>query len=297
MKEKLFSVWKFIKDVANSWSEDDIPRLGAALSFYTIFSITPILIIVIAVIGFFYNPNEASGEVFLQIKELAGKDAANLIQNTFRNANASNAGLIATIISFVTLIVGATALLEQLQNSLNTIYKVRRRKGRGILGILKDRLIQFSIIIIFGFFIILFLLTSSILSLLDNFIDERLSFILSAINFGLSFVITSLLFAMLYKILPDIHLAWRDVWIGSVVTTILFILGKQLITMYLGQTSYTSIYGAAGSLAVFLMWVYYSSQVLFLGAEFTYVYAIQKGRGIRPDKDAVTVKYVKEQNT
>ncbi len=297
MKEKLFSIWKFIKDVVNSWSEDDIPRLGAALSFYTIFSITPILIIVIAVIGFFYNPNEASGEVFLQIKELAGKDAANLIQNTFKNANASNAGLIATIISFITLIIGATALLEQLQNSLNTIYKVRRRKGRGILGIIKDRLIQFSLIIIFGFFIILFLVTGSVLSLLDNFIDERLSFILSAVNFSFSFVITSLLFAMLYKILPDIHLAWKDVWIGSIVTTILFILGKQLITMYLGQTSYTSIYGAAGSLAVFLMWVFYSSQVLFLGAEFTYVYAIQKGKGVRPDKDAVAVKFVKEQST
>ncbi len=297
MKEKLFSIWKFIKDVVNSWGEDDIPRLGAALSFYTIFSITPILIIVIAVIGFFYNPNEASGEVFLQIKELAGKDAANLIQNTFKNANASNAGLTATIISFITLIIGATALLEQLQNSLNTIYKVRRRKGRGILGILKDRLIQFSLIIIFGFFIILFLVTGSVLSLLDNFIDERLSFILSAINFSFSFVITSLLFAMLYKILPDIHLAWKDVWIGSIVTTILFILGKQLITMYLGQTSYTSIYGAAGSLAVFLMWVFYSSQVLFLGAEFTYVYAIQKGKGVRPDKDAVAVKFVKEQST
>ncbi|RJP72726.1 MAG: YihY/virulence factor BrkB family protein [Ignavibacteriales bacterium] len=297
MKEKLFSIWKFIKDVVNSWGEDDIPRLGAALSFYTIFSITPILIIVIAVIGFFYNPNEASGEVFLQIKELAGKDAANLIQNTFKNANASNAGLTATIISFITLIIGATALLEQLQNSLNTIYKVRRRKGRGILGIIKDRLIQFSLIIIFGFFIILFLVTGSVLSLLDNFIDERLSFILSAINFSFSFVITSLLFAMLYKILPDIHLAWKDVWIGSIVTTILFILGKQLITMYLGQTSYTSIYGAAGSLAVFLMWVFYSSQVLFLGAEFTYVYAIQKGKGVRPDKDAVAVKFVKEQST
>jgi len=296
MKEKLFSVWKFIKEVTNNWGEDNIPRLGAALSFYTIFSITPILIIIIAVIGFFYNPNDASGEVFLQIKELVGKDAATMIQNTFKNANESNAGIIATVISFVTLIIGATAFLEQLQSSLNTIYKVRRREGRGIKGILKDRLIQFTIIITFGFFIILFLLTGSILSLLDNFIDERLSFILSAINFGLSFTITSLLFAMLYKVLPDVHLAWRDVWIGSVVTTILFILGKQLITTYLGQTSFTSIYGAAGSLAVFLMWVYYSSQVLFLGAEFTYVYAIHKGKGVRPDRDAVAIKFVREKN-
>jgi len=297
MKEKIFSIWRFIKEVAHNWDEDNVPRLGAALSFYTIFSITPLLIILIAVIGFFYNPNKASGEIFLQIREMVGKEGATLIQNAFKNANESNVGMIATIISLITLFVGATAFLEQLQNSLNTICKVRRKKGRGILGLLKDRVIQFSIIIIFGFFIILFLLTGSILSVLDQFIDKRLAFILGSINFALSFSITFLLFAVIYKVLPDIRIAWRDVWIGSLVTSLLFILGKYFITSYLGQTSYGSIYGAAGSLAIFLLWVYYSAQILFLGAEFTYVFALQHGKGVRPDSDAVTVKFIKENQT
>jgi membrane protein len=183
MKNIFFSIWLFVKDIMHNWEEDNVPRLGAALSFYTIFSITPLLIILIAVIGFFYNPNEAGSEIFLQIKEMVGKEGAALIQSTVKNASNSQAGIIAAVISIFTLIVGATALLNQLQNSLNTIYKVRRRKGRGVWGIVKDRIIHLFIIITFGFFILLFLLTGSILSILDNYIDKNLAFILSLINF------------------------------------------------------------------------------------------------------------------
>jgi membrane protein len=293
MKEKFFSIWLFIKEVMHNWDEDNVPRLGAALSFYTIFSITPLLIILIAVIGFFYNPNEATGEIFIQIKEMVGKEGASLIQSTVKNASNTQAGIIATLISMITLFIGATALLDQLQNSLNTICKVRRKKGRGIWGIIKDRAIHFFIIIIFGFFIILFLFTGSVLAVLDNYIDKNLAFILGLINFLFSLVIIFLLFAVLYKILPDIKIAWKDVWIGAFVTSILFVIGKNLVTSYIGGTSYGSIYGAAGSLAVFLIWVYYSSQILFLGAEFTYVYATKHGRGIKPDRDGEKIKVIK----
>ncbi|MCX6149609.1 MAG: YihY/virulence factor BrkB family protein [Ignavibacteriales bacterium] len=295
MKKKIFSIWTFIKEVFNNWDEDNVPRLGAALSFYTIFSITPLLIIMIAVIGFFYNPNEASGEIFIQIKELVGKEGALLIQSTVKNASNTQAGMVATIISLITLFIGATALLDQLQNSLNTICKVRRKKGRGVWGIIKDRAIHLFIIIIFGFFVILFLITGSILSILDNYIDKNLAFILGLINFILSSSIIFLLFAVIYKVLPDIRIAWRDVWIGALVTSLLFILGKSFVTTYIGQTSYGSIYGAAGSLAIFLIWVYYSSQILFLGAEFTVVYAEKYGRGIKPDNDAEQIKMIKHE--
>jgi membrane protein len=293
MKEKLFSVWSFIKEVIRNWDEDNVPRLGAALSFYAIFSITPLIIILIAVIGFFYNPNAASGEIFLQIKEMVGKDGAALIQSTVKNASNTSTGLIATIISIFTLFIGATALLDQLQNSLNTICKVRRRKGRGIWGVIKDRSIQFFIIITFGFFIILFLITGSLLAVLDNYIDKNLAFMLGLINFIFSLFIIFLLFAVLYKILPDIKIAWKDVWIGSFITSVLFVIGKNLVTSYIGGTSYGSIYGAAGSLAVLLIWVYYSSQILFLGAEFTYVYSTKHGKGIKPDKDGERIAIIK----
>jgi membrane protein len=293
MKEKLYSIWLFIKEVIRNWDEDNVPRLGAALSFYTIFSITPLIIILIAVIGFFYNPNEASGEIFLQIKDMVGKEGAILIQSTVKNASNKGAGLIATIIGVFTLFIGATALLDQLQNSLNTICKVRRKKGRGIWGIIKDRAIQFFIIITFGLFIILFLITGSLLAVLDNYIDKNLAFILGLINFILSLSIIFLMFAVLYKILPDIKIAWKDVWIGAFITSVLFVIGKNLVTSYIGRTSYGSIYGAAGSLAILLIWVYYSSQILFLGAEFTYVYATKHGRGIKADKDGEKITVIK----
>jgi membrane protein len=293
MKKLFFSIWSFVKNVMYNWNEDNVPRLGAALSFYTIFSITPLIIILIAVIGFFYNPNEASNEIFLQIKDMVGKEGAVLIKSTVENAANTEAGLIATVISIITLFIGATALLDQLQNSLNTICKVRRKKGRGVWGIIKDRAIHLFIIITFGFFIILFLITGSIVSVLDNYIDKNLAFILSLINFLFSLVIIFLLFAVLYKVLPDIKISWRDVWIGAFVTSLLFVIGKNLITSYIGNTSYSSIYGAAGSLAVFLIWVYYSSQILFLGAEFTYVYAINYGKGIQSDADGELIKIIK----
>lgn len=293
MKKLFFSVWQFIKDVMHNWDEDNVPRLGAALSFYTIFSITPLLIILIALIGFFYNPNDARSEIFLQIKEMVGREGAVLIQNTLKNAANSKTGIIATAVSVITLFVGATALLNQLQNSLNTICKVRRRKGRGIWGILKDRAIHLFVIITFGFFIVLFLVTGSVLSILDNYIDKNLAFILSLINFLFSLFIIFLLFAILYKILPDIKISWRDVWIGAFFTALLFVIGKNFITGYIGKTSYSSIYGAAGSLAVFLIWVYYSAQILFLGAEFTFVYASKYGKGIKPDSDSELIKIIR----
>jgi membrane protein len=293
MKKLLFSIWMFIRDVMHSWNEDNVPRLGAALSFYTIFSITPLLIIIIAVIGFFYNPNDARSEIFLQIKDMVGKEGAIMIQNTLKNAASSKSGIIATSVSVLTLFVGATALLNQLQNSLNTICKVRRKKGRGIWGILKDRAIHLFVIMTFGFFIILFLITGSVLSVLDNYIDKNLAFSLSLINFLFSLLIIFLLFAVLYKVLPDVKISWRDVWIGALVTALLFVIGKNFITGYIGNTSYSSVYGAAGSLAVFLVWVYYSAQILFLGAEFTYIYANKHGRGIKPDADGELIKIIK----
>lgn len=284
-KHKIIWSYNFIKKLVDKFGDDKVPRLGAALSFYTVFSITPLLIISIYLVGFLYDPADVSNEIFLQVEEMVGKEASELIKSTVANASMSETGTLATIISLITLVIGATAVFIQLQESLNIILRVRQKKGRGVKGLIKDRLMSFIMIIGSGIVILTFLIISSLVAVLTNYVGSLHAFILEAINFLITFVIIFALFTLIYKILPDVHLSWKDARAGAFFTTIFFVLGKFLVGIYLGNTSFASIYGAAGSLAVLLIWIYYSSQIVFLGAELTYFYATRYGKKIVPDID------------
>lgn len=292
-KEKILkplkSGWSFLKAIIDKWTDDKAPKLGAAVSFYTIFSLSPILLITIAVVGFIFGKEAARGEIVEQIGGLVGNEGAQIVQTAIQNAGDTTSGIIATIISVIILIVASTGVFIELQDSLNIIWKIKPKPSRGFFrSLIMDRLISFAMVLGMGFVMLVSLVISALLSALNKFIGSYFSIpidLLEFLNILFSFVVIFLLFSMIFKFLPDIILAWRDVWAGALVTSLLFVLGKYLIGIYLGSSSYTSTYGAAGSLVIFLMWIYYSAQILFLGAEFTYIYAVKYGSGYKPKNE------------
>jgi membrane protein len=282
-----------IQETFKEWSEDKASRLAAALSYYTIFSIAPLLVIAIALAGLVFGREAATNQVVGEIRGLVGEDGAQVIQTILQNASKTTSGVLATVIGIVTLLIGASGAFGQLQDSLNTIWEVKPREGRGIKGILRDRFLSFSMVLVIGFLLLVSLVLSAVLSGIGKYLADVLpmsSVVLQAINFTISLAVTSLLFALIFKVLPDAYIRWRDVWVGSVVTALLFSLGRFLIGLYLGRSSVSSAYGAAGSLVVVLLWIYYSAQILFLGAEFTQVYAGKFGKSIIPKPNAVRLK-------
>ncbi len=287
MKFNLKEIWKFTVEVFEQWSDDKAPKLGAALSFYTMFSIAPLLVIAISVAGFIFGEEAARGEIVTQIQSLIGREGAEVIQTALKNTKDTESGIIALTISFVTSFIGSTIVFVELQDSLNMIWKVKPKPGRNLIkGLIRDRLMSFTIVIGTGFLLLVSLIISALLSALSSYITESFAgfpiWILEFLNVIISLGIIYLLFAMIYRILPDVHLRWSDVWVGALVTSILFVLGKYLIGLYIGTSTLGSTYGAAGSLVILLLWIYYSAQILFLGAEFTQVYAERFGSGIRP---------------
>jgi len=282
-------IWEFIKEVFEKWIDDKAPKLGAALSFYTIFSLAPLLIIVISVAGFIFGPNAARGELVWQIEGLIGKEGGEVVQTTLKNTNDPESGIIAIVISFITLVIGSTVVFVELQESLDMIWRVKPKPGRNIFkGLFLDRVQSFTLVVATGFLLLVSLIISAGLSALSNFVNEKFIaipiYILDIVNLVISLGVIFLLFAMIYKVLPDVDIGWKDVWIGALVTAVLFVLGKYLIGIYIGSSSLSSTYGAAGSLVIFLLWIYYSAQILFLGVEFTYIYTIRFGSGIQPSK-------------
>jgi membrane protein len=280
-------IWEFIKDVFDKWIDDKAPKFGAALSFYTIFSLAPLLVIAISIAGFIFGPAAASGELVDQIKVLIGTEGAQVVQTALKNTNDPESGVIAIVVSFVTLIIGSTIVFVELQESLNIIWRVKPKTERSIIkGLIKDRAQSFALVLTTGFLLLVSLIVSAMLSLLSSFISKSFItipiYILDIANLLISLGVIYLLFAMIYKILPDVHISWKDVWVGALVTSVLFVLGKYLIGLYLGTSTLSSTYGAAGSLVILLLWIYYSAQILFLGAEFTYIYATRYGSGYKP---------------
>ncbi len=280
-------IWTFTKDVFDKFIDDKCPKLGAALSFYTIFSVAPIIVISISVAALIFGKEAASGEVVAQIQGLVGYEGAQVIQTAIKNAQYSNQGALAILTGFVALVIGSTVVFVELQDSLNMIWKVKPRPGRNIFkGLLKDRVQSFAMVLATGFLLLVSLVVSAVISSINNYISMSFfnvpKFILDTSNIVISLIMTFVLFMMIFKVLPDVHISWKHVWVGALVTAVLFVLGKYLIGLYLGTSSLSSTYGAAGSLVVFLLWVYYSAQILFLGAEFTQVYAIKYGEGIMP---------------
>ncbi|HYN87506.1 MAG TPA: YihY/virulence factor BrkB family protein [Ardenticatenaceae bacterium] len=287
----LRTVWELLKETFTDWSEDKASRLAAALAYYTIFALSPLLIIVIGIASVFLGEEAARGQIVGQIGGLVGEESGEAIQEMIA-ARQESTGLAATVIGIVTLILGASGVFGQLQDALNTIWEVAPKPGRGILGMVKDRFISFTMVLGIAFLLLVSLVVSAGLGALGTFFGNLLplpEFVLQALNFVISFGVITLLFAMIYKVLPDVDIAWRDVWVGAAITALLFTIGKFAIGLYLGKSSVSSSFGAAGALIVILVWIYYSAQLLFLGAEFTQVYARRFGSRIQPEEDAVPV--------
>ena len=273
-------VTAFLREVVKEWSDDDALTLGAALSYYTIFSMAPLLVLAIAVAGLAFGRAAAQGEIVAQIQGVLGPSGAELIESMIERASEPASGVLATVISLVTMFFGASGVFGQLQGSLNKIWGADAVRRKGVKGQLQRRAASFSMILGIGFLLLVSLALSALISGLHRGIDEYLTIpseLLSLTNLTVSFVIVTALFAMIFKLLPDARIEWRDVWLGAAVTAVLFTIGKSLIGIYLGRAGVTSVYGAAGSLVLVLLWVYYSSQLLFLGAEFTEVYSRRYG--------------------
>jgi membrane protein len=281
-----------LKETFREWIEDRAPTLGAALAYYTVFSLTPLLVIAIFIAGFVFGPQAAEGKIFDALRDLLGDVGARAVQATVQNASEQPAvGLFATVIGFVTLLFGASGVFVQLQTSLNGIWGVQPKPGRGILGIVKDRMTSFVLILLVGFLLLLsILLTAAIAFIGGSFGDmPGMEALAQIVNTVLSLAVVTLLFAMIFKFLPDAQIAWGDVWVGAFLTAVLFTLGKFALGLYLGKGAVASSHGAAGSLIVLLLWVYYSSQIVFFGAEFTQVYANRFGSHVTPSSNAVAV--------
>ncbi len=287
---KLKLALKIAKDTFSDWSEDKALRLAAAMAYYTTFSLAPLLTIVIAIAGLAFGQEAARGQIVAQIRGLVGDQGAQAIQTIAANANSSGGSMLATILGIAVLIFGATGMFVQLQDALNTIWEVKPKPGRGIIGAIKDRFFSFAMVIGMGFLLIASLAVSAGLAALGSYasgIVHGHDLILQAGNFLISFIVITFIFALTFKFVPDADIAWGDVWIGAAITSLLFNIGKFLMGVYLGHSSVGSAYGAAGSLIILLLWIYYSANILLLGAEFTQVYANNLGSRIVPKKDAV----------
>jgi membrane protein len=286
------TTWQLLKDIVIAWNEDKAPRLAAGLAFYTMFTLAPLLIIAIAVAGLAFGQEAARGQIVGQIQGLVGVESARAIQDFLEQVGAPKSGVIATALGLATLLLGVWWVFGELQDALNTIWEVAPKPGRKLLHVLKSRLISFAMMLGVGFLLLVSLILSAALSALGTYLVGLLpdfEATLQLVNIVVSFGVITLLFAMIYKIVPDVIITWGDVWIGAAATALLYTIGKYLIGVYLGTSSTASAYGAAGSLVVILLWVYYSAQILFLGAEFTKVYAQSYGSRIVPTEIAVPV--------
>lgn len=279
----------FVQSI-NDWLEDRALRFSAALAYYSIFAMAPLVIIAIAVAGLAFGEEAARGQVHQQIEWLLGPKGANEIQSLIQASSDTSKSVWATVFGVVTLLIGASGVFGQLKDALNSIWGVRLKKG-GILASLKEYLLNFSMVLGVGFLLIISLLLSAVLQAINNFMTGYLpipSFV-GPLTAVVSFVVLVMLFALIFKVLPDVKINWEDVWIGAAVTALLFTLGKYLIGFYLATSSVASSFGAAGALILILVWVYYSTTIFLLGAEFTKVYAGRYGCGIHPSRNACLV--------
>jgi membrane protein len=280
------SMWQFLKYTVTQWIEDQPFQLGAALSYYTLFSLSPLVIVVIAIAGFVFGREAAEHQIVGTIQGMIGQQSAQAVQGMIQNASSQpKTGILSLVVGLLALIVGAGGVVGQLQTSLNTIWGVTPKSGLGVWGFLRHRFISFAMVLGIGFLLLVSLVISTIVSSLTQIMGPYFGgaeIVAHLFDVSISFI----LITALYKFLPDVRIEWRDVWTGAALTSILFTLGKFLIGLYLGYSGTSSTYGAAGSLITILLWVYYSSLIFFLGAEFTQVYASQYGSGVAPTKYA-----------
>jgi membrane protein len=277
----LKALWMLIKDTFVQWRDDNPFQLAAALAYYTLFSMAPLLLIAIAVAGLVFGREASQNQIIGVIEDLVGVQSARAIQAIIESAaQRPDSGFFATAVGMILLLLGAGGVVRQLQDSLNTIWRVAPKTGRGIRGFLLDRLLSFSMVLSVGFLLVVSLVISAVLTAVTSMVGGFLSIDATTahiLDLVVSVAFITLLFAVIYKFVPDVRIVWRDVWIGAAITSLLFSVGKILIGFYLGHSTVTSIYGAAGSLVTLLLWVYYSSLMFFFGAELTQVYATRYG--------------------
>ncbi|RYF09045.1 MAG: YihY/virulence factor BrkB family protein [Comamonadaceae bacterium] len=269
--------WGLIKKAGASWVDDYAPSMGAALSYYTVFSLAPLLVIVIAIAGLVFGQEAARGEVFAQLSGLLGTDAAKTVEELLNAASKPSQGIPSAVVGVVVLLIGATTVFGELQDALDRIWRAPVREGStGLWGLLRARVLSFGMILGIAFLLMVSLVMSAAVSALGKWWGPAFGgweLMAQAINALVGFVFTTVVFAMIYKIMPRVSVRWHDVWLGAAITALLFSAGRMLIGLYIGKTALASGYGAAGSLVVVFVWVYYSAQIFLMGAEFTWVYA------------------------
>ncbi len=269
---KLNRLWDLCKTAATAWIDDYASSMGAAIAYYTVFSMAPLLIIAIAVAAIFFGEQAARHEMLEQLRALLGDQGANAVEMMLTNAQKPKQGTIASVLSVATLVIGATGVFNELESDLNRIWKVRGPEVSGIWHLLRARLLSFGLVLAIGFLLLVSLIISAGLAAWGKYwggMFSGMETVLQAVNFLVSLLVITVLFALMYKILPSVKIAWRHVWLGATVTALLFSLGKFVIGLYIGKSSIASSYGAAGALVVLLLWVYLSAQIFLFGAEFT----------------------------
>jgi len=298
MKKKISfkGIWQVLKDSFSGFSNDKIAKLSASLAYYTIFSLGPLLICIIFLCSLFFARDAVQGNIYRQIEGFVGPDAAVQLQQIIKNAALTGKSHIAAIIGFVTLLIGATSVFAEIQDSINMIWGLKPKPKMGLMKFLLTRVMSFGVIVSLGFLLLVSLAITALIETLNT--RMRAAFpdvavvVFYIINLLITFGVTTLLFAVIFKVLPDAKIKWKDVMAGSIATAVLFMIGKFLISLYISKSNVGSTYGTAGSLVVLLLWIYYSSFILYFGAEFTKSYALKFGSHIVPNEYAVTAQQI-----
>ncbi len=286
--------WNITKETFSEFSNDRVLKLSAALAYYTIFSLPSMLIVIIGLCSIFYGKEAVQGQIFNEIGGLVGLDAALQIQDVLKKTTLNHDNVLATIAGVVTLILAATGMFGEIQDSINSIWGLKAKPKKGLIKLVLNRLISFSMVVVLGFILLVSLVLNALLAgliqRLEHYFSETIVSYLFILDYGVMIVVTTILFAAILKVLPDAKIQWKDVWVGAFTTCLLFLLGKFLIGYYLKQNASVSAYGAAGSMILILLWVYYSAIILYLGAEFTQVFVRYHKRKIEPNRYAVWVE-------
>jgi membrane protein len=293
MRALFTEIWQTLKETGQDWVEDNASRLAAALAYYSLLSLAPLLVIMVALLGAVLGADAAQGQIVGELGRFVGREAAEGIQSVMLSAQSPRAGIISTIIGAVTLFVGASSMFVELQSALNAVWEVAPKPGRALMSEFRTRLLSFLMVLCVAIVLLGSLVLSAVLSAVGGAVVPWLpggDWIWQFANFVVSFAISTSLFAVIFKFVPDAEIRWADVWVGAGVTALLFTIGKALLGLYLGRAAIGSSYGAAGSLIALVVWVYYAAQILFLGAEFTQVQARRRGREIKPARNAIRVE-------
>jgi membrane protein len=289
--ERAKLVWGLLKETIEQWTDDQAMRQAASLALYTLLSITPLLVVAVAVAGAVFGDDAARGQISHEMSSVVGPEAGLAIEALVANARAPSEGILSTAVGIVVLLFGASGVFGELQAGLNQMWEVKPKPGRGVRGFIRDRFFSFAMVMGVAFLLLVSLVVSAGLEAFSAHYSGYLPMpaLWALLNIGISLGTTTVLFALIFKLVPDAKIAWRDVWVGAFVTAAFFSIGKVLLGWYIGRSATTSAFGAAGSLVALVVWVYYSAQILFLGAEFTQVYATRLGSHIEPKANAVRV--------